>query len=701
VATPIPTELPTETWSLSRRTAWGALLAMVFLVPLIMSDFTLPGAASSLAFSSVELVKVSLILVLALVSLSAWAWDLLRNGGQVRHTPVDWLVVAWMVWVVVTTITSVHRPTALLGAQGRYEGLVTFFAYALIYFLTLQFVGQPERVLQLAKVLFWSSSIVAVYGLLQYGGVVSLPKDLPWNEAARAFATYGNPNVLGGFLVIATTVALGLALRERGTGWRLCYWLGFGLNGLALMATFTRGAWIGGLVSIVLLAVMAWRQRIRLRWLDTAPAGLFAAAGVALAIRSLSNSGEVTNFAKRVASIFQFDSGSGLTRTEIWHAASDAIRDRPLFGWGSDTFGFVFSKFKTVDYVYYAGGASGADNAHNYALQLACGLGVVGVTLIACIWIWMLLRSWRTVFGRSGGSDRFLVGAFWAAVGGYLLHLVFGISVPGCTFLLWIALAVLSAPTARQVAVRARKWGAPATTVVVLLAALGIAGQAVALVADRAYVVASEDFSERSLAQRIASGDQAVALDPLVPQYRSAAAALRVERMSKDVTALGGARDRDQDLTSYTQHLAQSFAAAESAYKDAMAFAPNDYANYVNLVSVYNLAGETLDPKYYQQAIETAERGIAVMPLGTHVRVRLTAALVATGQTDQAVLTLKYCNRLDPADGVTALALARLYQPRGQIIEALSILTWADAATPGQPGVAAAIKALAEGKPLP
>jgi putative inorganic carbon (HCO3(-)) transporter len=686
---------------LARRISWWSLLAMVFLVPLVMSDFTLPGVQGRLAFSDVQLVKLSLIIILGLVALAAWTMDLLRNGGRVRHTPLDYLIAAWLVWVAVTTFTSVHWPTALLGAQGRYEGLVTFVTYALVYFVTLQFAGEPGRVFRLAQVLFWSSAIVAVYGLLQYAGVVFLPTDLPWDEIDRAFSTYGNPNMLGGLLVFPVTVALGLALHERKIIWRLVYWAGFGLNGLALLVTFTRGAWIGGFVSLLLLGLIAWRQRAKMSRADLVPATVFGAAGVALAVRSLSSAADVTNVGRRIASIFEFGSGSGQTRTEIWRAALDAIRDRPLFGWGSDTFGLVFSKFKPAEYVRDAGGASGPDNAHDYPLHLASGLGVVGFALFYAIWIWAGIRSFRTVFTRTGDSTRLLVGAFWAAAAGYLLHLLFGISVPGCTFLLWMALAIVLAPTARTTTVRARRLGTLTASLVALLAALGIAGQGVVLAADRDYALASEDFSHHSLVERRAAADRSVELNPLVPQYRSTVAALRAEKLSADAGALSQAQQMDKPLGPYSDALEQSFADAEHAYLDAIAFTPYDYANYVNLVDIYDLAGAKLGPQYYREAIATAERGLEVMPLGTDIRQRLATALEATGRTDEAIDTLEYCAELDPASASAALALAELYQRQGRTADALALLKSLEARAPGQAGVAAAIRALEAGRSLP
>ncbi len=442
-----------------RRVAWWVLLAMVFVVPIAMGNLSFIGVSTPLTWDSFDMVKMTLLRMLSLVALAAWAWDMLRKGGKLRHTPVDWLILAFLAWVVLTTVTSVHVPTAVFGKPRRYEGLLAFLDYALIYFLVLQFVDGAARLRRLAQVFFWSSIVVAVYGILQYtGNDPASWGTLPF-EVNRAFSTYGNPDLLGALLIFSVTVALALALVERRTWWRLVYWVGFGLNGLTLIVAFTRGAWIGGAVALVVLGVVAWRQRAHLARIDLVPAVAFVAAGAAVVVRSLSSTNEVMNFGKRLASIFEFGSGSGQTRTEIWQAAFAAIRERPILGWGADTFRLVFPKFKPVEYVRDAGGLSVADNAHDYPLQLATGIGVPGMLLFYAVVVWAGVRSFATVFRRSDDPARLLVGAFWAAAVGYLVQLFFGVSVTGVTFLLWIALAVALAPTARLIEVRAPRLG--------------------------------------------------------------------------------------------------------------------------------------------------------------------------------------------------------------------------------------------------
>jgi len=101
--------------SVARRVAWWSLLALVFLVPIAMSNFTYLGIRLPYTWDQFDIVKVSLERILSLLALAAWAWDILRRGGRIRRTPVDWAILAFLAWVTLTTITSVDWATALFG----------------------------------------------------------------------------------------------------------------------------------------------------------------------------------------------------------------------------------------------------------------------------------------------------------------------------------------------------------------------------------------------------------------------------------------------------------------------------------------------------------------------------------------------------------------------------------------------------------
>ena len=359
----------------------------------------------------------------------------------------------------------------------------------------------------------------------------------------------------------------------------------------------------------------------------------------------------------------------------------------------------MFPKFKPVEYVRDAGGSSVADNVHNYPLQLASGIGIPGVLMLYGIFVWAGVRSFSTVFQRSSDPTRIILGAFWAAVVGYLVQLLFGISVTGNTFLLWIALALVLVPTARCVEVKALRWGTAAGVIVLAAVALGIGYQGVFLLADNAFLHAQ---TASSLPDRTAEAVRALELNSLNPTYRGAVGLAYLDEVRAALQAGAQAQQSGEDTAPYAEAVKQSFANAEAALKDAIAFVPDEYDNYVSLADLYNVGGEALTKDLFQSAIKVAAQGLEVEPFGTAIRLQLARSLLAIGKTAEAVKTLEYVVRIDPTGSQAALMLAGIYQQLGKSGKALALLKSLEAIAPGQPGVAEAIQQLeASATPTP
>lgn len=239
--------------------------------------------------------------------------------------------------------------------------------------------------------------------------------------------------------------------------------------------------------------------------------------------------------------------------------------------------------------------------------------------------------------------------------------------------------------------------GTVAATVVLLIAVLGIAGQGVVLAADTYYVAGKDEFSQSTIPERTADATRAVKLNPYDSVYRSGLAGVHLDELNASVRALAKARRTGEDTARYTEKVRESFADAESAFRDAIAFAPADYANYVNLASVYLVAAPELGDELYQRAIDIAKQGLEVMPYGIDIRLRLAEALRNTGRETEATETLAYCVQIDPRAGTAALMLADIYREQGRAAEALALLKSVEALAPGQAGVAAVIRELEAG----
>ena len=668
VRAPQPAE---ETMSLARKIAWWSLLAMVFMVPIAMGNLTFIGFRMPLTYDQFDIVKVFFQRVFGLIALVAWGWDLLLRGGKIRRTPVDWLILAFLAWVTLSTVLSISPATAFFGKYRRFEGLLSFINYAVIYFLVLQFADKASRVRKLAQALFWSGFIVAGYGVMQsLGADIIHWGQLPF-EANRAFSTYGNPDLLGGFLMFSLPITLGLVLSEENVTWRAIYWVGFAINVWCWIVAFTRGAWIGGLVSVPLVIFLAWRHSFKMKGVDWVPVGGIAGIVAIVIGKSLQNPNGVMNFAARFKSIGEFSGGSGLTRTEIWQAAIAAIKQRPIFGYGADTFRLVFPRFKPVTYVHDAGYRSVADNVHDYPLQLAAGIGIVGVVLMYAILAWTAIRSAALVFGRSDDRQRVLYGSFWAACLGYVVQLMFGLSVTGNTFLLWASMGVLLAATAVTVEFKAPQWGVAAALVAVVLAGLGVGNQIAFIQADYNYLVA---MVASQGATRVAATQAAVKLNPFNDMYRAEVGLAYRDVMIGYLNLANQAQSSGQDPAQYAQLAGENYLKSVAAIEDTIKFVPWEYDNYVFLASMHNLAGQTLGKQYYADAKAAAQRGIAVEPFGPAIRVEYGRALAGSGDLTGAIQQTKTATDMDPGYAEAWQLLASYYVQTGEKAKAVGVL---------------------------
>ena len=195
-------------------------------------------------------------------------------------------------------------------------------------------------------------------------------------EVNRGFSTYGNPDLLGGFLIFPLVdldrdgpVRDGRGSGARSTGSRSSS------RSLAWITAFVarrvdrrRGRARRARGRAVAGQAQARCRRLELRSALTAVASAPCPSRSACAPTTRSST-----CGPACKSIIEFGEGSALTRFEIWQAAIDSIKARPIFGWGADTFRLVFPKFKPLEYTRDAGYLSVADNVHNYPLAARLG----------------------------------------------------------------------------------------------------------------------------------------------------------------------------------------------------------------------------------------------------------------------------------------------------------------------------------------
>ncbi|MCL2332036.1 MAG: O-antigen ligase family protein [Actinomycetia bacterium] len=623
--------------------AFWVLLVLIVLVPIAMNFFfTNPGMATADAFDTI---KVWVLRIGSLVVLLSWLIDLLKNGGEIRYHKVYFVLAGLLIWIGISTIVSVSPLTAFFGKYRRYDGLWSYLIYAVLFFVTVQYVTTYERIKMVAQALMWSSVVVTFYGLLQAAGIDYGWSSLPF-EKFRSFSTYGNPDLLAGFLAFGFFVTLGLVLSEERKSWRVFYWIVLLMNGVVMITAKSRSIWVGAAVGLILAVILLVKQKPRWMKLDFGFSGAVGLGVVAAAVSSLWQKSDVMNFGKRLISIFQFGTGSGQTRFEIWGAALRAIKARPFFGWGSDTFRLVFRRFEPSIYNQDAGYRSVADNVHNFPLQLAAGIGILGMLAFYAIMIWVIVPAVKLCVAPSDKhkGERMIFIGMVAAVVAYNVHLVFGLSLPGASFLLWILLGVLIVPRTKAVVIDPVPWVVPVSIVAVVVALVPAFFAFRFLAADHYYYLAQAygTKDDNAMNASIASARTAARLNPTIEMYRTQEVTLLSQ---KTLTALQG------KSASYKTYAAQT----ETAIKKLLALSPYEYDSYlmagnfwVSMGQQYLSVGDSASAgSYFGKAVKTLSPQVKVMPNGLALRYQYALALQGQGKYQEALKQFRFCMNSD------------------------------------------------------
>jgi len=371
----------------------------------------------------------------------------LAGGRPWSRRAVDRPLAVYAAAVVGATVTSVAPFVSLWGDPLRHEGTFVLLAYAVIAAVAARL--PLPRATALVQAMALAAALVAMYGIAQYFGIDPVLHDRSRAGVAwiRAFGTTGNPNWLGGYMVmiLATTLALVLGAARPWTvgGWATV----LGVIYTGLLCTLGRAAWISGVVAVgTLFAVLALR---RIPLAPRRAAGALAILTVVTVVFFLPHGpfaqrGVPAPGAVRAKSLTLDSSVSdiGTVRLTLWRLTLPLVAARPLLGYGPETFQIVFPQIWPVEWQrIYGTRPFIIDKAHNQILDLAMSIGLIGVT--AYLWTFggMWRAGWRRMTNLSPPQALLVAGAL-AGTLGYLLQIETHFSVVSVAPIYWCLVGI-------------------------------------------------------------------------------------------------------------------------------------------------------------------------------------------------------------------------------------------------------------------
>jgi tetratricopeptide (TPR) repeat protein len=324
---------------------------------------------------------------------------------------------------------------------------------------------------------------------------------------------------------------------------------------------------------------------------------------------------------------------------------------------------------------------------HNYILQLTSAIGIPGMLLLYGLFATVAVLSFRTAFVRPDtdpDNSRLIVSAFWAAAAGYVVHLTFGLSVTGATFLLWVAMAALMAPGAREVEVRAPSWGTIAAGAVIVVVAVASVGNIAYLRADNHYLHSRLGSSYQ---EQLARAEAAVGLNPFNDMYRAQVGVVHSDALRGLLQQAQSQLEAGQDPTPTLEQAEIVFGRAVISLLDTIEFVPQEYDNYLFIANTYNLAGQMLSASHYESAARWAQKGIEVSEFGPGIRFQYAVALDGMGDTAGARRELLVAIEMDSRYAEPRVMLGEIYLREGDAASALEQFERVQQLRPDYPGI--------------
>jgi O-antigen ligase len=342
--------------------------------------------------------EVLTLAILVIGALSLWQARERAVDALVRLAPIIVPLAALAVVSVVSLVVN-----GITGLEDVVSALFKVLAFGLVAGLIHMHADTPRKAVTLLGGAVTGAALVALYAVVAWVLGWSYSAEFAWN---RASGTFGNWNLLGGFMALMSTPTLALAAVVRRWGLKLLLGTAFLLEVLALLLSLTLGSLLGlvlGAGFTVLFLMPGGRRRI-------VPAVLLGALafGVAFAANPLLRD-KVTRFDERLQD-----------RLLTYAVGINMFRDRFWWGFGSEQNLTEELLLGEADYGITSLGVSSMV-PHNSFLKIGVEKGIMGVVLFAALIVGalhLLFRQRRRIrrtgsapiyYGTAAGVLAFLV----------------------------------------------------------------------------------------------------------------------------------------------------------------------------------------------------------------------------------------------------------------------------------------------------
>ncbi len=341
---------------------------------------------------------VGLMLLTFLSMLLKLAYD---ENFKFTKTNLDVFILLFALVMFISSVTSFARNSSM-------KIFMVYSVFMMGYFIITNTVKNKKSLYLMFSIMTVSAVLVALYGIYQH--IFGFAEGTTWTDTemftdiqTRVVSTFGNPNVLGEYLLLMIPAVCAFVWNAPKIGNRVVNLLPLGLLGLCMIFTYSRGNWLGLIAAAMIFVSFYDRKFI---WL-----------GIMLVL--LSPLFMPQSIVNRFLSIGDVSDTSTSYRVYIWFGTIKMLKDYWFCGIGPGTEAF------NMIYPHYAYASIVAPHSHNLYLQILAENGILGILVFLALLIVLFKDSISAITGAKKSYAKACCTALTAGLAGYLVQGVF------------------------------------------------------------------------------------------------------------------------------------------------------------------------------------------------------------------------------------------------------------------------------------
>lgn len=285
---------------------------LVFLIPIIVYGKQVNltgnyyrfwnGASQSLDFFSYY--KSMWIVILTVLLSVVFLVSVLRKSIKIQKMSIYIPIGVYSLFVILSTIFSKYKDIAVFGFVERYEGMIVLLCYMAILFITINMVNHKSAVKAVLIALIASAVVIGLIGIFQYfghdifksvsGKKLILPASLQSMAGKLKFqfgdkiiySTLYHYDYAGSYMAMLFPLTFTMLLLVKNKIYKLCLIPVTILMFLNLLLCHSRAGVLGGIISLIVLAIILRKHLIKNYKITAAALVVVIAGGIGFNIYS-------------------------------------------------------------------------------------------------------------------------------------------------------------------------------------------------------------------------------------------------------------------------------------------------------------------------------------------------------------------------------------------------------------------------------